>query len=604
MPSTRRLPAEVEPPRAADAPAGQAASLRDGGRPLLLLLALALALKLVIALAALGSNPLARQPAADALYYLERARGLAGLLDDPQADESHHLPPLYPWVLRLVPGAVQGESFGVLALQALAGTVLLAGTWLLARRRLPRPAALLAVALTLLYGPLTFYETRLLGDSLATVLLVLLLVACDALHDARGRRGRTVAGLLAGVLAALAALLRPQALLLVPVLGLWAARRCRRAAAVLLVAALLLLLPSTLHNLRAGAGFAPVSDNGAINLWIASTGPASGTFQAPSQAFGDIATQARAARELAEQRSGRLLAPAQVSAWFTRDALATIAADPGTWLARLGLKARALVESFETDVAAFPPVEMSLVPPLALLALPFGLLLGLAAGALALGGRLRAAPRLPALSLAAMVALTALAFFHYSRFRLPLAPLLAILAATAWEPLRARAVTPARGALALVLAAGVVLQSFAPAPHQRGTLANGWASVGWARLMQVAPHDSAAVERVLADACRALELQPVFPRAERLAARACLLLRRFADAGQHLDAALAAAPDYDEALVDLGLLLAIDDPANPRHDRAAALALRPRLQQLAGRSRVLAAGVAEIEALLARPSRN
>jgi hypothetical protein len=607
MPSTRRLPAGDEPPRTADAPAadepaGLRASLRDGGRFLLLLLGLALALKLVVALASLDTNPLAQRPASDALYYLERARGLAGLVDDPLADEPHHLPPLYPRVLRLVPGAVHGELLGVLALQALAGTSLLAGTWLLARRRLPRPAALLAVVLTLLYGPLTFYETRLLGDSLATALLVLLLVACDALHDASRARGRTLAGLLAGLSLALAALLPPQALLLLPLLAAWAARRCRRAAAALLLAALLPLLPSTLHNLRAGAGLAPVSDNGAVNLWIAGTGEPSGTFQAPGLAFGDIATQARAARELAQARSGQPLDPSQVSDWFVHEALGGIAADPLAWLTRVGQRARALLESFETDVAAFPPVEMGLVPPLAPLALPFGLLLALAAGALALGGRLRPAPCLPALALAGMVVLTALAFFHYSRFRLPLAPLLALLAASAWAPLAARTARPARTALALVLATALVWQSYRPAAHWNATRANGWASVGWARLSQVVPQDAAAAEQVLADAERALALQPGFPRAERLAARACLLLHRFADAGRHLDTALAAAPGYDEAALDLALLQAIDEPANPRHDPAAARALLPRLQALARRSPALAESVAQVEALLERTS--
>ena len=114
-----------------------------------------------------------------------------------------------------------------------------------------------------------------------------------------------------------------------------------------------------------------------------------------------------------------------MSAWFTRAALAAIAGDPGLFVQRLVLRGRALIESFETDVACIPVVEMHLIPPLVLLALPFGVLLGLALGAGLLGGRLAPAPRLPALAVAGMVVLTALLFFHYSRFRLPLVPLLA-----------------------------------------------------------------------------------------------------------------------------------------------------------------------------------
>jgi len=596
MPSTRG-PSDGTPRESAASPApGLRALLRDGGRPLLLLLGLALAVKLIVALAAWGSDPHARSPASDSLYYLERARGLAGLIDDPRADESYHLPPLYPWVLRLLPGAVEGEYLRVMLVQAVSGTVVLACTWLLARRRLSRGAAFLAVILTFLYGALTFYETKLLGDSLATTLLVGLLVACDGLHDGP-HAGR---GALAGVLLSLAALLRPQALLLLPLLLPWVWRRGRAAGLSLAAAAVLVLLPSTLHNLRAGAGLTPVSDNGGINLWLANTGVVSGTFHAPSPAFGDIARQHEAARAIAQQATGRTLSAGEVSRWFTRTALSAIATDPLTFVRRVVQRARALFESFETDAACFPSVEMHLIPPLVVLALPFGVLLGLAVGAGLLGGRLQPAPRGPMLAVAAMVVLTTLLYFHYSRFRLPLVPLLAIVAASGWDPLRTRTAGPGRMLTAGAALAGITLLSVWPAPHHVESRANGWATLGWTRLPQLQPGDQAGLQRVLADAQRALADLPGFPRAERLAARACLLLRRFDEAGAHLDAALAAEPDWPEALLDRALLQAIDDATNPRHDPAAAAAALPRLRALSATDPTLAAGVAEIERLLAR----
>jgi hypothetical protein len=589
MPSTRRPKADAATPVP-----GVLAALRDGGRPLLLLLLAALALKLVVAAAALDSDPLAARPTSDALYYLERARGLSGRIEDPRAAEPFHLPPLYPFVLAAVPGAVDGRLFGVMALQALAGTALLGATWVLARRRLPRSGAFLAVGLTLLYGPLTFYETHLLGDSLAACLLLLLLVAADALAD----RPEAARGALVGALAALAALLRPQALLLLPVLALWIARRSRAAAGALLAAAALLLLPSTLHNLRAGGGLQPVSDNGGLNFWIANTGRVSGTFEAPGPAFGDIARQPEVARELAQAQAGHALAPDEVSGWFTSRALAAIADAPATFALRLLMKARALTESFETDVACFPAVEMHLIPPLILLALPFGVLLGLAVAAGFLGGRCAAAPRLPMLAVAGMVALTALLFFHYSRFRLPLAPLLAIAAASGLAPLRAQAVGAGRGLCAAAALAGITMISVWPAPHHAPTLANGWTSLGWAELTASAGGDRGGAEHALQHAQLALGQQPGFARAERLAARACLLLHRFEEAGAHLDAALAAAPGWDEALLDRALLQAIPDPKNTRHDREAAAAALPGLRAAAASNPSLAEGLRQIEKLL------
>jgi hypothetical protein len=602
MPSTRRPTADAAPP----AP-GVLASLRGGGRPLLLLLLAALVLKLLVAIAALELDALATRPASDALYYLERARGLSGRIADPRADEPFHLPPLYPLVLAAVPGAVDGKLMGVLALQALAGTALLAGTWLLARRRLPRGASFLAVGLTLLYGPLSFYETRLLGDSLATCLLVLMLVAADALADRPGPRG-TLVGALIGALTALAALLRPQALLLLPVLALWALRRSRAAAGALLLAAALLLLPSTLHNLRTGGGLQPVSDNGGLNFWIAnrdvgaegSEVQLSGSFDAPGPAFGDIARQPEVARALAESRSGRTLDSAQVSAWFTAQALSDIAARPGLFAQRLLLRARALVESFETDAACFPAVEMHLLAPLALLGLPFGVLLGMALAARLLGGRLAPAPRLPMLAVTGLVLLTALLFFHYSRFRLPVVPLLAIVAASGLPPLLARTAGFARALCAAAALAGVTMISVWPAPHHAPNVANGWTSLGWAELSAAPPGDTERLQRVLQRAQVALLAQPGFPRAERLAARACLLLHRFGEAGEHLDAALATAPGWDEALLDRALLQAIPDPANTRRDREAAAAALPALREAAQSNPALVEGLHQVEKLLAR----
>jgi hypothetical protein len=522
----------VEKPAPADAPpwASVGALLRDGGRPLALLLLVALLLKLAVALAAPAHDPLAAHPTSDARYYLDRALGLAGASDDPLADEAYHLPPLYPWLLALVPGVTEGELGGVRVAQALVGTALLAGVYVLARRRLSRAAALLAAGLVLFYGPLTFYETRLLGDSLACALLVGLLVAADAFSD-RGGAGRAAA---LGLLTGLSALLRPQALLLAPVLFVWTVRRERRAGFVLAGSAALVLLPSVLHNARASGDLIFVSDNGGVNLWLAQTGPPSGTFMAMDEAFGDIAGQAGAARAVAEQLAGRPLSAGEVSGTLARAALLSMLEQPGDFLERVAWRARALLESVETDVVCFPDVEGPLIPPLQPLALPFGALLGLAVGAWLLGGRMASAPRLPALALAGMVVATALLFFHYSRFRLPVVPLLAIVAASGWDRVRQGPVGLVRGVAAGAALAFCVGLGTLPAPHHAPMLANAWTSLGAARLAAVQPGDLTAVRIAHQDAQVALTEKPGFVRALMLAARTSMLLGLYEESRRHV----------------------------------------------------------------------
>ena len=571
-----------------------APSWREGGRPLLALLVVALLLKLAAALSVEDGDLLAKHPTSDAQFYVERARGLLGLQADPLASQTYHLPPLYPWVLAAVPGVQTGSWAGVRVLQAVAGTLALAGVYRLARRRLSRTAALLAVGLVALYAPLTFYETRLLGDSLAFDLLVGLLVAADALAD----RGGAWRAALVGALAGLVCLLRPQALLLVPVLAVWAATLPRRPWWPLLLAAAATIAPATLHNWRASGELILVSDNGGVNLWLANAGPVSGTFSTADPAFGDIAVQARSAQAVAESQAGHALKPGAVSSWLTRAALAEIAAHPGVFLQRVGQRALALVESFETDVTCFPAVEIGLVPVLRMLVLPFGVLLGLWAAAGWLGARPGRAPRLPGLAVAVMVVGTALLFFHYSRFRLPLVPLLAIGAAASWDRLRAAPVGRARLAGAAAAAAGVAALSWLPAPHHATTRANAWTSIGNARLSNLRGRDVAGAQQALAEAERALAESPGFVRAELLAARACLPLGRLDEAHRHVDAVLAAEPDYPQALVQLALIKAIDAPDNPHHDPAGARALLERLRPMAAQDPSIAEGVALLEQML------
>jgi len=564
-------------------------------------------------MAALADDPLARSPSSDAAYYLARAQGLqramAGGASDPLAAQTFHLPPLYPWLLALLPGIGSGDLTAALLLQATAGTLLLALTFVLARRRLSRAAALLAAALTLLYWPLSFYETRLLGDSLACLALVAALVLADALADATREAGtvpepapvrRGPRAALLGAVVAAAALLRPQALLLLPVLLAWIVRLPGRPWLPFVAAAALVLAPSVVHNARAGGDLVLVSDNGGVNLWLASTGPVTGTFATDDESFGDIARQADVARAIAEREAGHALSPGGVSSWFTRAALSAIASDPGRFAQRVLRRAAALVESFETDIASFPETGRALIAPLAPLALPFGVLLGLCAAGAALGARLRPAPRLPLLALACMVGLTALLFFHYSRFRLPLVPLLALGAAATWDRVRGGHVGLPRAAAALAALAGTVALSLLPAPHHAPALANGLTSTGTARLALAQPGDRAAAQAALDDARAALAEQPGFVRAQLLEARAALLLGQWQECRDALDAVERALPGHPAARLNRAFLLAVPDPRNPFHDRAAAASIAAELQPAAADDRTIADGLQDLQRVLAR----
>jgi hypothetical protein len=319
---------------------------------------------------------------------------------------------------------------------------------------------------------------------------------------------------------------------------------------------------------------------------------------AMDEAFGNIDGQSDAARAAAERMAGRPLSAGEVSGTLARAALASIAERPGDFLTRVGLRARALTESVETDIVCFPDVEGRLIPPLLPLALPFGALLGLAAAAWLLGARGRPAPSLPAWSVAGMVVLTALHFFHYSRFRLPVVPLLAVVAACGWDRMQRRSIAPGRAVAAAAALLGLVALSYLPAPHHAPMRANAFTSLGAARLAGIEPGDTAAASAAYDDAAEALRWQPGFLRARMLAARTSMLLGRFGESWVHVTTVEAAAPGYAPALLHRAWLQAVPAPGNPHHDPDAARALLPALRAAAVTDPAIARGLAELERML------
>ncbi len=523
-------------------------------RPLGALLLIALLLKGAVLVTALSKDPLFSPPTSDALYYLTRAQGILGVIDDPLANQTYHLPPLYPFILAAIPGVSTGHLVGVAFVQALAGTRALYGVYLLARRRISSQGALLAAALSLAYGPLTFFEMKLLGDSIAYDLLIAGLLAADYLFL---RPSPVRAGVM-GVLFSLAALLRPQFLLLLPVLAVWLGLKDRHLAIGFLVAAALVIAPFTAHNMSTSGEFIPISDNGGVNLWLANgkDAPMTGTFETKNPSFGDIATQSEAARMVAKGHGLTELSPGTVSTHLGTLAFNDIAAAPLTFLHRVFLRGRALLESFQTGIVAVPEVEKQVLTPLPLLAIPFGLLAGLALASWIIGGRLRCPPVFPSYAVIGVVIFTTLLFFHYERFRLPLVPLLAIQVGAGWDAWNKNRPPTKKWLLACVLGLGVTWISFLPAPHHDLARANGFTSLGSARLEKAllargsnSPGEyQRLANQALNEAQIALQHQPGFTRADLLAVRACLTLGRYEEADAHLTKIEAANPQYPPAV--------------------------------------------------------
>jgi tetratricopeptide (TPR) repeat protein len=467
-----------------------------------------------------------------------------------------------------------------------------------------------------------------------------------------------IAGLLLGVLS----LLRENALLTVPLLlplawpGTAAAqapapsapsapgperRGARWAGFVLRAGALLLgvalaLAPVAWRNGRVGGDYLPTTSQGGVNFYIGNNARADGTYRPIVPGKQTPWFERLEPLRIARQESGRPLSPGEASRFWLGKALRWAAAHPGDWL-RLQLAKLAMFWSwYEWPDAVDYYFVRGLSPVFRLPLLEFGgATLLAAAGLLFLArGHRRAVARMvhtrpaaepekcglaPALLFLAAWTLSTVAFFLFSRYRLPAVPPLLLLAGlpvaavprafAAWRA--ARLADAGRGAFlsrrpvlslavlcALLIAAFALPRAAGYAPrldlvhYNLGRLEAeaGHAAAARGHYQEVVALDPgnflawlnlgsmAARERdwdgALACFGRAAALAPDSDDAQSNLGGVLLALGRLDEAGAHLDRALALDADNPQALQNAALLRL------RRGDRAGAAALNRRLLAL------------------------
>ncbi|MEO6572801.1 MAG: glycosyltransferase family 39 protein, partial [Polyangiaceae bacterium] len=213
---------------------------------------------------------------------------------------------------------------------ACVGALLPVVTWLLARHGLSAKRALVAGLLVALHPGLIVYAALVMSEPLACLLTLVAFYL--AVRDGRPARGVVLGALVLG----LAALVRPQALLCAPFLGLVGAKSARQlftGAVIASVVALLPVLPWTARNCQKMDGCALVSTNGGWNLAIGAFPRATGRFETLRSTDG--------CREVTGQVQ-------QDRCWLAYG-IAEIEAHPAHWLGLIPAKL-----SFTFDHESFP----------------------------------------------------------------------------------------------------------------------------------------------------------------------------------------------------------------------------------------------------------
>jgi len=402
----------------------------------ILLAVAALALRAVVLLWRSHHDPLFHEPINDAGYYDAWARALAAGRGFGPADAPFYMPPLYPYLVALFHKLDFGHSgyWGPTLLQAVCGALNVVGAHALGRRLYGDRAGLWAGLLVLLFAPLLWFEGWLLPTTLNVLLLVAILnlaVLC------RARRGGRVTPclLLLGLLLGVAAINRPQHLLLLAGIAVWWGWGSWRTPAVNVKPLLLLalgvtvtILPVTVRNVVHSGEPALISANGGLNFYLGNFAGTTGRFELPREFPPDIERQQETSLRLARRGAGRSLNWQEASRYWFGRGLKELFAEPAAALRLYARKLRLVFAWREMEhnfLAAWVHRHTGpgrwLIPSL-------GLLWLLAVPGLVAALRERRPEAVPLLLLMGTTVLTCLLFWVNTRHRLPLAIPLAVFA--------------------------------------------------------------------------------------------------------------------------------------------------------------------------------
>ena len=319
------------------------------------ILLLGLALR-VAYLRELAASPAFDRPVVDPAFHDYWARALVSGdwtpppgQGDPQVPTTPYLrPPGYPHFLALI-YALTGPSYLTPRIaQLLLGLANVVLAYALARRSFGLGVGIVAALLVSTYWILIYCEGQFQEP---TLLIALLLAALCLLAGCveRAGLGRVFA---TGVLLGLAALVRPNALLLVPAAALWVwwvvrssrnGRRAAGAAVALAVGSALAIAPATIRNYRVALDFVLISANSGVNLFIGNNPHARGLYlrHVPGYCYFDNCFDYPALVRTAEEKVGRPLKYSEVSDYFAGEARRFIREQPGAFL-KLTLRRAAL----------------------------------------------------------------------------------------------------------------------------------------------------------------------------------------------------------------------------------------------------------------------
>ncbi len=266
--------------------------------------------------------------------------------------------PLYPYLLALLVKITGSSIFWAKLLQIF----LCGGTafflYRLADRLFGKKVAIVSGFIYAFYGTLLFYETMFLIPVLFLFLLVWGMYRIVTYRESHSLKTWVVTGLVFG----LAAISRPNVVLVVPFLMLWLyAIRSRptpilhrmKAPLMLLAGIVVVIAPVTIRNIIVTGDFILISSQGGVNFYIGNNEYTNGlSMVMPEVDMDESMTWSQfipLTKAAAEKEAGRELSAAELSSFWTSKAVDFIVHNPGKFLGFSWKKTVYLLNGFENS---------------------------------------------------------------------------------------------------------------------------------------------------------------------------------------------------------------------------------------------------------------
>ncbi len=369
----------------------------------------------------------------DAAGYFAWAERIAA--GDWIGSEAFYQAPLYPYVLAVVRRVFGGTVATVRIVQAVWGTLAVVVLCVVGGRLFGRRVGIVSGGMLALYAPAVFFDGVVQKASLGCVLLCLLLLT---LVTGVRRRSFVAAGAI-GLALGLLILTRENAMVWLPVVGLWMALSWRQnepakmrfgVLAGLAVGVAMVLVPVGVRNIAVSGQWSMSTFQSGPNFYIGNHRGADGRYQPLVRGHETPEYERADAKRLAEAATGRPMTARDVSRYWWARSWDDVRADPVAWLGLVGRKFAMVINRYEVSDAESMIVYADHSLALRVLAniWHFGTLCPLAAVGVWLMRRRWRGLWVYGAMFVSMVLAVAI-FFVLARYRYPLVPLLIPFAA-------------------------------------------------------------------------------------------------------------------------------------------------------------------------------